>query len=208
MTYKRLSIGLFFFTLTSCATLETEKSVTYYVLDAKPSNVFEKQTQFNVIVAKIVLPDYLNQPNLVLRDSSQKLHVAYYHSWADNLADAVRRVMIAQLNSTDKNTRYTANCKACAKLSIVLDHFYPTTQGEVVLAGEFQFYAAAQPVLGQNFVIKKELKKDGYEHAVKKMQHSLTELSVRISRSIKTARLRRQPLQKNTLPLENENSTD
>ncbi len=172
-----------------CSLIEAEKPVNYYVLDAKPVAPKMLQKQTLVAVDAIQLPDYLDQPNLVLRDSSQKLHVAFYHSWAEDFASAIRRVMISELNQSDTTVRYVQRCDNCQKLSIALNHFYPTTEGEVILAGDYVFDNESEYSSDLNseehqvpsaFLIEASLSADGYEHAVKKMRLTLGQLAKQI----------------------------
>lgn len=194
MKTKLILLGLYVSIISACSSIEVEKPVSYYVLDDKPAQLTKKNTERTISIDQIILPDYLNQPNLVLRDASQKLHVAYYHSWADDLSAAIRRVVTAKLNALDKQVYYTSICEECERLTIVLDHFYPTTQGEVILAGEYQLSLDTQQLTRQSFLIKTELQQDGYEHAVKKMQLVLNKLAVDIQKSV--AVQVRKPIQK------------
>jgi len=170
--------------LFGCSAIETEKPVNYYVLDAKPSAVNKKRIRSIYAVKPIELPDYLNQPNIVLRDDTQRLHIAYYHSWADDLASTIRRVVISELNSAKNTARFNTRCDNCDSITVTLAHFYPTTQGEVVLSGSYQISKAEQPPLNQDFFIQVDLDKDGYEHAVEKMREALVTLTTLINQNI------------------------
>jgi uncharacterized lipoprotein YmbA len=181
---KRSVLLLTSLLLLGCSAIEAEKPVNYYVLDAKPSAVNKKLIHSTYAVNPIELPDYLNQPNIVLRDESQRLHIAYYHSWADDLASTIRRVVITELNSTKNNARFNARCDNCDSITITLAHFYPTTQGEVVLSGSYQIIQAEQAPLSQDFFIQVDLEKDGYEHAVEKMREALVALTALINQNI------------------------
>jgi len=181
---KRSVLLLTSLLLLGCSAIEAEKPVNYYVLDAKPSAVNKKLIRSTYAVNPIELPDYLNQPNIVLRDESQRLHIAYYHSWADDLASTIRRVVITELNSAKNNARFNARCDNCDSIAVTLAHFYPTTQGEVVLSGSYQVIKAEQLPLSQDFFIQVDLDEDGYEHAVEKMREALVALTTLINQNI------------------------
>jgi len=170
--------------LLGCSTLETEKPVSYYVLDAKPSALIKKRIRSLYKVNPIALPDYLNQPNIVLRDQSQRLHIAYYHSWADDLASTIRRVIISELNNAKNTARFKARCTYCDSITVTLDHFYPTTQGEVILSGFYQIEKRDKTSYSQDFFIKVDLDENGYEHAVKKMRAALIALTLKINKQL------------------------
>ncbi len=166
--------------IAGCSLIEAEKPVNYYVLDAKPVKPNGHKKQKIVAVNPIQLPDYLDQPNLVLRDSSQKLHVAFYHSWAEDFASAIRRVMISELNRNDDSIRYLQRCEECPKLTFTLNHFYPTTEGEVILAGDYVLTSEQGSNIPDAFLIEANLSADGYEHAVKQMRLALTLLAKKV----------------------------
>ncbi|MEH6444874.1 MAG: ABC-type transport auxiliary lipoprotein family protein [Oceanospirillaceae bacterium] len=184
MILRALLVASALLFLGGCSLIETEQPVTYYVLDAEPLAIKNKPQQLSIAIDEIELPDYLSQPNLVLRDSSQKLHVAYYHSWADDLASAIRRVLMRELNQSSRKYNFTGRCKTCDSVAIRLDHFYPTTTGEVILAGEFVINRQDEKTVRHNFLLKTELKLDGYEHAVQQMRLALSKLVQQINKSL------------------------
>jgi uncharacterized lipoprotein YmbA len=198
--------------IAGCSLIETEKPVSYYVLDAKPLAPKSVKKQTLVAVNAIQLPDYLDQPNLVLRDSSQKLHVAFYHSWAEDFGSAIRRVMISELNQSDDKVRYVQRCDSCQKLTITLNHFYPTTQGEVILAGDFVLenelensreqgdYPSKEAEIPKSFLIEANLTADGYEHAVKQMRISLGQLAKQVTNNIAKTSFKQITLSESEIP--------
>lgn len=195
MILKGLAFTLGVSLIAGCSLVEKEQPVNYYVLDTQPVAPGKTAKTTATMVSIVELPEYLDQPNIVLRDASQRLHVAYYHSWAEDLASAIRRVLISELNRADSAIRFTMRCENCAQLNIVIDHFYPTTQGEVVLAGEYQVINADRLLFSEVFLIKTALAEDGYEHAVQQMRNAIIRLARDINGKIalqKTIRPRAQ----------------
>ncbi|NRA19116.1 MAG: membrane integrity-associated transporter subunit PqiC [Oceanospirillaceae bacterium] len=166
--------------LGGCSLAPPEKPISYYLLDSEPKKLGQKASSQRYLVNPIMLPDYLNQMNLVIRDADQRVHVAYYHSWVDSLANSVRRVLIRELNETNRDYGFTANCQGCKKINIQINHFYPTTAGEVILSGEYSI----QGEIHRNFLITVNLNVDGYPHSVKKMQSALRILAKQISSNL------------------------
>ncbi|MGB1239309.1 MAG: PqiC family protein [Pseudomonadales bacterium] len=173
-------------TLVGCAVVEPEKPINYYVLDTRPSVIADKPAAVPLKLQGILLPDYLNQPNLVLRDESQRIHVAYYHSWGDSLRGAIERVLSRELNALNRDYALTKQCRSCLSLSVDISHFYPTTQGEVVLSGEYSFSQGDGVVQRHQFLIEQTLEQDGYQHAVAKMSRALEQLAVEINGQLET----------------------
>lgn len=161
--------------------------VTYYLLDEIPKAQIQEQIQSDqpqIQVARIAVPDYLNRPSLVMRRNNQQMTFANYHSWADSLPTAMQRVIVSALNQTSATVQYTRHCtlRKCAQLQIVVDHFYPTETGDVVLSGSYSFTGTTAKSSPKPFTLTETLKSGGYNEAVQKMRELLFDLAEQIQR--------------------------
>jgi len=125
--------------LTSCTTTTTAPETTYYLFDAQPSPSSQKASTTRVMVDEIVLPDYLSTSQLVMKDEGHTILKANYHSWADSLNESIKRALINDLNDASPNTEFVALCQKCARISVTVQHFYPSTDGTLLLAGYFEY---------------------------------------------------------------------
>lgn len=166
--------------VSGCAMNEPTPQTTYYLLDPHPAATNTTLEHTRIRVAPILLPDYLKQPNLVMREETNELRLANYHSWADNLGDAIQRVVISESNQLTNAYSFVAHCGVCDTVSISVEHFYPTRGGQVVLAGSFEVAAAggrAGTSLVRQFSFASPLEKEGYDNAVEQLRQLLTRLS-------------------------------
>lgn len=171
------------FGLTACAFNDPAPVITYYLLDPHPAESNMTLDHTRVQVSSVRLPDYLKQPNLVMREDTNELRMANYHSWADNLSDAIQRVVINDANQLNSAYSFVSRCDACPSVTISIEHFYPTRSGQVVLAGTFEIVAAegqSNATLVRQFSFSHPIEKEGYDNAVEQMRLLLSQLSVEI----------------------------
>ncbi len=178
---KRLVITLMTLSVFACASTEPTSSIKYYVLDAHPAPIRQSLSDYLIQVLPISVPQYLDQPNLVLRESDQKMRIASYHSWADNLADSIQRVLVNELNRKNTDFSMAYECKDCAALGVLIEHFYPTANGDVVLSGSYTLDVGHGTPHRSHFFFTKALAADGYSEAVKQMRQLLEELAEQLS---------------------------
>jgi uncharacterized lipoprotein YmbA len=166
--------------ISACSVTKPSPVTTYYLLDSRPLTVNQKARDHFIEVFSISLPDYLEQPNLVIRGKNNQIVIASYHSWADSLSDSIQRVLLRELNKLDSAYSFVKACNQCGKLSISIEHFYPTESGQVVLSGSFQFQTGVNKTLFQQFVLSDELVADGYDNSVSQMRQLLVQLAEKI----------------------------
>jgi len=181
MCVKTFFTFLVLFALSGCVNTTPATDSYYYILDTMPQ---QKITAVNVVenleqikVRPVTLPDYLNQPNLVLKLSDHQIKIANYHFWAENLRQSIQRVLINELNANNSEISFTQACAKCDELVITIDHFYPTQNGEVVLVGS---YYLTSNYTQNRFILKRELEQGGYNEAVSAMRALLTDLAEQI----------------------------
>ncbi|KZM42035.1 hypothetical protein OA92_12425 [Marinomonas sp. SBI22] len=134
---------------------------------------------------QLSLPEYLKQPNLVLQLSEHELSYAYYHTWAENLDDAIQKGLDQDLRKLVKEKIASGNqqdIKANTQVSLILDidHFYATIDSKVVLTGSYSFINTQETQAlspKYNFTFKAEIEADGYPHSVAKMRQLILALA-------------------------------
>lgn len=184
MFVKTFFAFLVLFALVGCINTQPALDTYYYILDNTPQsqahsavNSGSTTSLKQVKVRSVAMPDYLNQPNLVIKLSDHQIKIANYHFWAEDLRQSVQQVLINELNLKNPETSFIQTCVSCDELVITVDHFYPTQSGDVVLSGSY--YRTSNYVLN-NFVLKRTLDKGGYDEAVSAMRLLLGELADQI----------------------------
>jgi len=78
--------------------LGTSPATRYYAFDSREF-VAESDSSFIAAVGPFELPDYLNRPQIVIREQGAKLRVMKYERWAEPLGEAFTRQINAELNN-------------------------------------------------------------------------------------------------------------
>ncbi len=184
---------IFFLTLLSACSNKPQK-INYYSLSFPISHsvVAEQGTRQPLIVVEpVLLAKYLSHENLLLQTDENMFNVALGSHWSENLDVSISRVLINAMQSRLVQYRiekqnYHWGQKPKYVVRVELTHFHPTYLNETVTAGQFWVFDSNNNLYLKkafNFVLP--LSKDGYLHAVKKLNTSLFDLSEDIVEVIK-----------------------
>jgi len=170
--------------LGGCVNSEAPPDTFYYVLDPAPQTYDAKTNATPYKIKPVVLPDYMNQPNLVLKLSDHQIKITNYHFWAADLRQSVQSVLINELNLINNAASFSNNCGQCTEISVYIQHYYPTEDGDVVLSGNYQINSGQQSQSLHSFSLKNSLQKGGYDEAVAAMRKLLDELAADINKKL------------------------
>ena len=164
--------------LGACASPVT---LNYYQLPA----VFTASTHSDAAAALYIAPvqvaSYLNGRGLVLQLSEVELNVARQHLWAEPLDTQVQRQLRELLAVTTPYRTQLSAGQGAVVLSLQLDRFHGTAQGDAVLSGRYQLSHNRHSV---PFTISVPLSADGYPALVTALATGLQQLSQQISASL------------------------
>lgn len=124
--------------------------------------------------------------------AENQLHFSHYDLWGESLTNAIEKSLKQDLNNlAEKNkVAFVAQVdKKLPSLSVEIDHFYPSAQANVILAGRYWFSAnsnnakatVSQVSIPIEFNFERSLTNNGYAAAVKGMRNMITELAQKIS---------------------------
>jgi len=139
-SFTQVILGLFaLISLSACTSSVDIPNTYYYVLDANAPNSSYNQPVIKhgdriVKVLPVQVPDYMRQPNLVLKLQDHEIKIANYHFWAEDLRLSIQRVLLKELNAMHGDIHFSERCSPCEEILMIIDHFYPTEGGEVILA--------------------------------------------------------------------------
>lgn len=178
---KPLSTLLLTLLVTACATSSLPPSISYYVLDesviVRTTTDRNKQLQ----VSLLQMSSYLHQPNLILKDNNHKVNVANFHLWADPLDSSMKRAISNDLMLLNDELEVVRDCSDCISLKIWVDHFYPSTTGQVYLSGAYVLSNITVAPINRRFNLVGTQKRDGYASSVTEMRRLVTELAAQIA---------------------------
>lgn len=183
--FKRATLFLLCCSLWSCVSSESVPISYYYVLEANTlpthkSEVTNKTASRNIKVSSIEVPNYLSQNSLVMKLDDHQIKIANYHFWAEDIRSSIQRVLINQLNKEFEDISFVRQCSKCDELNINIAHFYPSLNGEVVLAGMYEFKTSNKSTKYASFNLRTQLEQGGYNESVSKMHQLLLDLAAQI----------------------------
>ena len=170
--------------LLGCSLNKPTPAMTYHLLDHEQTKLAQRLPEARVALSKVRLTDYLLKPNLVMRRDNNQLALANYHHWAEPLDKAVQRIIISNLNQQNQDYGIVSYCRECTQVSLHVEHFYPTEQGQVVLSGYFVIGQGQEPDVVEYFSLAGTQAGAGYAASVEVMRTLLDQLSSQISMTL------------------------
>lgn len=166
--------------LTGCSLNQPTPEMNYHLLDKQNDNINTSLPSKRVALEKVVLSDFLLQPNLVMRVAGNKLDIASYHSWAEPLDKSIRRVLINKLNHSQQKLGFVNRCKGCGKINLYVAHFYPEQEGKVVLSGHLTYVDEQGDETIEYYHLEGQQQDAGYSASVEVMHDLLLQLADRV----------------------------
>lgn len=170
--------------LFGCSLNQPTPAMTHHLLDHQQQELSQALPESRIAISRVKLTDYLLQPNLVMRLANNQLNLANYHHWAEPLDKAVQRIVINNLNQKDNQYGFVNRCGDCPQVNIVVEHFYPNEQGQVMLSGYFTVSKDKQQDKVEYFSFTDEQISAGYGASVVLMRRLLDQLSEQIHRVV------------------------
>lgn len=164
--------------LSACSSPVT---LNYYQLPAVATAAGHTDASAALYVAPVQVASYLNGRGLVLQLSDVELNVARQHLWAEPLDAQVQRQLRELLAATTPYRTQLSAGQGAVVLSLQLDRFHGTAQGDAVLSGRYQLSHNQYSV---PFNINVPLSADGYPALVTALATGLQQLSQQISASL------------------------
>jgi uncharacterized lipoprotein YmbA len=151
------------------------------------------ETTGQLLIAPIMLSDYLDQPGLVIQLGSNKLQTANHHFWAEPLREAISKVLVQDIAAKNRTLAVDREHggrgpHASCYLNVEFDTFHATDGARVVSRGRFWLVSDDRRVR-QEFDLSGELHADGYGHAVDALRSLLSSVADEVSRSIESNKL-------------------
>jgi len=188
-------------TLGISACTSTDKSPNLYLLHTVSHepvmSANQKHAQNNAIAQTVIvlndmqLPHYLKQPGLVYQTSDTGIHVSTEHFWGEPVEEGLTKLLRDAFNS--QNMRMMSPPASAHKndvqLSIRVDDFIATWQGDIVLRGSYSLQHSNNPsevssITDKRFYIKQALQSDGFAASVESMRLAIQTLVTDISRNV------------------------
>jgi uncharacterized lipoprotein YmbA len=143
-----------------------------------------------VIVAPIQLPHFLNQEGLVMQIGENEIYTANYHRWAEPLSDAIRKLLVRELNNKSNHYYFEKsvgrwNQNARYNLRLEFDNFQASSSAKISVSGRYWLYGKNESLkLDNTFGLNETLNNDGYLHAIEQLEKAVKKLALDIVDSL------------------------
>lgn len=179
-----------------CACTSAPVTIEYYRLgasvDSKPSPKTGEDAETSVLLERVQLAGFLRQPGLVIQRGKNQLHLSKTHLWAEQLDQALPKVLQAKLQQLSSGYIYHLNPlrglePTDYRLSVRIDSLHASDEGEVIAEGRYQLISAKRlnKMTVRHFSFKRDLDQDGHSHAVAKIESLIELIAEDISSTIK-----------------------
>jgi uncharacterized lipoprotein YmbA len=143
----------------------------------------------HVVVGPIVLPDYLNRPQVVTRTAPYRIDIMEFDRWAEPLPTAFARVLGQNLRAslgTDAVGRFPwAPASHGVQLEVDVLRFEPTGQGaELAARWTVRDGETKQVLVSRESVVKHAAASDDTPAAVAALSSCLGEFSVEVAQAL------------------------
>lgn len=189
----RITFGCFLVCVVLLQACSSAPNTTrYYLLNSyqpfegtatKAPLVVQSATQRQVAVS-VNLPEYLNQPSLVMQIEEHQIHYSLFHVWAEPLRLGTTKSLLLDLNAQGHPLRFVDAQTAIrqqpsAHLGVQLDYFHVTSDSRVILSGQYRFTEGenSEILSAGSFAFEQKLRADGYEASIVQMRRLVSELA-------------------------------
>jgi uncharacterized lipoprotein YmbA len=190
---KAPHLSLLLATLLAAGCGSTEPS-RFYLLNPLPKGgAVEENGDFKLMVGPVSVADYINRPQLVLRESENEVHLQEFHRWAEPLKDRIAYVLVenlSQLLSTNQISLYPFEAAGDQgrQVTVWIAEFDAYPGKEVVLKAWWRLYDSEKKKLlklGRS-LIRKPLNEDhDYAACAAAWSEALADFSREIAEAIK-----------------------
>ena len=183
----------FIWLLTGCSSAPLSQT-NYYILNnqnaaLKASEVSGELSKPKKIILLSVrdLPEYLNQPHLVMQMADHQLNYAHFHLWAEPLQLGFKKALLAELNKNSTMAYFIAENRdnkqsGLTTLAVNIDYFHAGSNSLVTLSGQYWLSTPhkSESIQVKPFYFEQQLELDGYPHSVAKMRALVAKLASKI----------------------------
>jgi uncharacterized lipoprotein YmbA len=147
-----------------------------------------------VAIGPVTLPDYVDRPQIVTRESAYAVKVASYDQWAGPLGDMVPRVLVENVAAALPGDRIVGFPRVSGaafdyRAAVDITRFDADMSGTATLVARWQIYdrAARRAVLVADDTFVRSAAGPSYEGVVAAMSGTLADLAARLAEDVGAA---------------------
>lgn len=193
MKLPTLVIILFSLTLGACRSVTSETVHRYRLTNLEVTNRAPKKANYRIGLGPIELPDYIDRPQIVRRDSRDRLLVYSSELWSNGLEESLKEALAAELLKQNDNFQiefYPWYRTAQVNRQIVLDigKFDANSEKTATLAGKIKFVSQEKQAeaIEADFHLEEKMNDGSVPEQVTAMQSLISQLAELISSTLTT----------------------
>ena len=167
-----------------------------YTLSAAPAaDTRSPQSPAVVAVGPVILPDYIDRPQIVTRKGAYQLELATYDQWGGAVVRYAARVLVEDVGLRLPSERVVAfpqigDASFDYRIAVDVSRIAVDATGEATLAARWQLYArsTAQALLVADETLQRRIEGQGYDAYAAALSGVLADLGDRIAREVNSAR--------------------
>jgi uncharacterized protein len=143
-----MTLGIFAALTVGCG---SSRPASFYTLNAMQGstpvgNSADPQEEVTIAVGPVVIPDYLNRPEIVTRSAPNALKLADLERWGEPLEKGITRVLAENLSlllSTERITTFPGPVSIPSTYQVVIEitQLEPVQDGEVMLRANWTVFS-------------------------------------------------------------------
>jgi uncharacterized protein len=144
-----------------------------------------------IAVGPVSIPDYVDRPQIVLRESANQVQIASFDNWAGALSDMIDRVLLEDLSAQLPNDHVVAFPQGGAavfdyRVAVQLSRFDVSTAGEAVVTASWRVWdrLGTKTRLTTSATTRAESAGATYQDRVAALSRALADLATEIARSL------------------------
>jgi uncharacterized lipoprotein YmbA len=187
-----------------CSLIGTTPPSHFYILAAVSDSVApvgeDEVVDVGLGIGPVYIPQYLDRPQIVLRENRNQLTLSELDKWAEPLEDGVARVLgedLAKLLGTDRVLRFPWHTGSDLdyRIPIRVERFDGELGAEVMLVVRWKLFREGQRgALAQGHTrIERPTEGASHRSLVKAMSAAMADLSRELAAAVRQAEADRQP---------------
>jgi uncharacterized lipoprotein YmbA len=144
-----------------------------------------------IALGPVSIPDYVDRPQIVVRESANQVELATFDNWAGSLSDMVARVLLEDLSAQLPGDHVVAFPQGGVaafdyRLAVQISRFDVSTAGGAVVAASWRVWdrAGTKTRLTASTSVRAEATGASYQDRVAALSRAIADLAADIARSL------------------------
>jgi uncharacterized protein len=170
--------------ISSCSFGGTTRPAQFYVLDATATPTASKASNLRLGIGPILIPGYIDRPQIVTKSESAKLNYAEYERWAETMDEMFTRILTQNITlATGSNNvishPWSASANLNNELTAKIIKFESNANGDTLLIVQWQLLNNTNDthIFSTHSEFHASAKSTGYSDIVSALNNTISQFS-------------------------------